>query len=67
MSEPIEIKTITVAGIELDSALAVCPVCHTLDLHTDFDTRAEPWVLTCVKNHKWTITPTNANQAGREN
>jgi len=48
-------------GRRIDSALAVCPECKTLDLGTDFDTSSEPWVLECPLGHRWTVSPTEAN------
>ena len=49
------------SGRRVDSTLAVCPICHTLDLNTDFDTATEPWTLTCPLGHQWRVYATEGN------
>lgn len=54
-----ELTFIRVAGRDLPAYKAICPQCHTLNLHTDFDTKAEQWwMLTCPEGHQWMISIT---------
>jgi hypothetical protein len=50
-----EIEYIRVAGTDLPAAVAVCPICKVLDLHTRFDTTQEPWKATCTEGHEWAV------------
>ena len=55
-----EIQYITVGGKQLLASAAICPICKTLDLNTDFDTSTQPWKARCPMEHEWEVNA-NAN------
>ena len=57
MPDEYEVKTVTIAGQEIDASKVVCPECEELWLDTDFETSEVPWVATCPKGHVFGVTP----------
>ena len=53
-----KVEWIEVGGKSIPAEKAVCPVCNTLDLNTDFDTSVEPWIAMCPNDHEWEIKTT---------
>lgn len=53
-----KVEWIEVGGKSIPAEKAVCPVCHTLDLGTVFNTKVEPWTAICPNDHEWEIKTT---------